>query len=82
MSLVITKARGFAASAAAKTAALAAIATAAATSATATFAQATSPVAGIIAQVDDSMASGLQIAGAVVLGIFAIWGVKLLLKGK
>ena len=79
---VMNRTRAFTASAKAKTAALVAIATAAAASAPAAFAQAVNPTAGIITMVDDSMASGLQIAGAVVLGIFAIWGVKLLLKGK
>ena len=79
---VMTRTRAFTASAKAKTAALVAIATAAAATAPAAFAQAVNPTPAIITMVDDSLASGLQIAGAVVLGIFAIWGVKLLLKGK
>lgn len=82
MSYVVEKTRGFAASAKAKTAAVVAIATAAVAAAPAAFAQAMDPAAAIIAKVDSSMESGLQIAGAVVLGIFAIWGVKLLMKGK
>lgn len=82
MSLVINKTRDFLASAKAKTSAVVLIATAAAASAPAAFAQAVNPTPAIITMVDDSLASGLQIAGAVVLGIFAIWGVKLLLKGK
>ena len=79
---VMNRTRAFTAFAKAKTAALVAIATAAAASAPAAFAQAVNPTPAIITMVDDSLASGLQIAGAVVLGIFAIWGVKLLLKGK
>lgn len=79
---VMNRTRAFVASAKAKTASLVAIATAAAASAPAAFAQAVDPTPAIITMVDNSLASGLQIAGAVVLGIFAIWGVKLLLKGK
>lgn len=39
-------------------------------------------VAAITAGVESSLADAKTIAGAVVLGLFAIWGVKLLMRGK
>lgn len=42
----------------------------------------TTPVQDITAKVDEAMSGGLAIAGAVVVGLFAIWAVKLLWRAK
>lgn len=40
------------------------------------------PVSDITDKVDEAMTGGLAIAGAVVVGLFAIWAVKLLWRAK
>lgn len=46
------------------------------------MAQATDPGAEIVTKVESTLTSGVAIATAVVLGLFAIWGVKLLWRSK
>lgn len=46
------------------------------------MAQSTDPGAEIVEKVESTLASGASIATAVVLGLFAIWGIKLLWRSK
>lgn len=46
------------------------------------MAQSADPGAEIVTKVESTLTSGAAIATAVVLGLFAIWGIKLLWRSK
>lgn len=39
-------------------------------------------IASVTSSVNEGLAGGLTVATAVVVGLFAIWGIKLLMRGK